>query len=234
MVTNRLTRLNLFILSIIIAYAIGMVKYVSQKPIVNPIFDYIIVFLTSVSFHEILKTIILILVEKNRFLQKIYWGKSFLDGFWSYAYTVNDPKDNNIYFGIWRFEQTLFATKIVGFGLNPDFTVRSRVRSVTDLIKNVNRYEVINIRTDHIANAIDYYSRTSMYFELNKDIFFRHPIRMRGETVVYGGPLNGRICNNFFLKHNSAKTEEDVINELKENVRSYGKIYPDNFVSQFQ
>lgn len=234
MVASRLNKLNLFILSIIIAYAIGMAKFVSQKPLVNPVFDYIIVFLTSVSFHEILRNVILILVGKIRLLQKIYWGKAFLDGFWSYTYTVNDPSDTNIYFGVWRFEQTLFETKVVGFGLNNDFTVRSRVRSVTDLIKYVNRYEVINIRTDHIANAVDYYSRTSMYFELNKDTFFRHPIRMRGETVVYGGPLNGRICNNFFLKHNSAKTEEDVINDLKDNFKRYGKIYPDIFVSQLQ
>lgn len=218
MMTDRLRRLNMIVLMVVVVYTIVMVKLVSRRPLVNPSVDGMIVLLTSIGFYHILIELLLQVVCNVRFFLRLYWGKLFLDGLWSYAYTVDgrDNNDDKIYFGVWRFEQTLYNTCVVGFGLTDTFIVRSRVRSMTDMIKNGNMYEFINIRTDSLDPAIENYSRTSMYFELNKKRFFRYPVRMRGMTIVYGGPLSGRVYNNVFVRHESARTEEDVIEELRQ------------------
>lgn len=230
---ERIRKLNLLAISIVVVYSMFVVNLVSKRSIVNPIVDSIIVFLTSVGFYQLLIDLLFRLVGGIKFLLRIYWGRLFVDGLWSYSYTLDGRDDDTIYFGVWRFEQTLYSTNVVGFGLTDKFIARSRVMSMTDMISKGNMHEFINMRTDSVDSAANYYSRTSMYFELNKKRLFRYPVRMRGHTVVYGGPLNGRICNNLFIKHESAQTEEDVINDLRQNFVKYGKVHPDDPKEQF-
>jgi hypothetical protein len=222
-VTDRVRRLNFLSLGIVVTYAIIAGKLVSNRPVVNPLVDSALVFLTSIGFYQILVEVLFEIVGKFGSLLKIYWGSLYLHGLWSYTYTIDgaDGNDDKVFFGIWRFEQTLYDTRIVGFGLTDKFIARSRVRSVTEMIANGVMYEFINVRSDSIDPSRDVYSRTSMYFELNKNWFFRYPTRMRGQTMVYGGPFNGRVYNNVFVKHESARTEEDVIADLKRKPSSH-------------
>jgi hypothetical protein len=211
---------------IVIIYAMAMVRVVSDRPIVNPIVGAVIVFLTSLAFYRLLVELLYKVVGAVPLFMRLYWGRLWVAGLWSYTYTLEGVKDDTVYFGVWRFEQTLYATMVVGFGLTDDFRVRSRVRSVTELIGAGPMYEFVNIRTDSVDPDADYYSRTTMYFELNKNRIFRYPARMRGTTIMYGGPRTGIVCNNVFIRHEDAKTEEDVIEELRKNMAKYGKVHP--------
>ena len=221
--SGRIRRLTLFVLTIVVIYTIFVLKLIAKKPVISPIIDPVVVFLTSIAFYQILIDLLFQVVGRVDFFLKLYWGRLYLDGLWSYTYTLDIQDDKSVYFGVWRFEQTLYDTRVVGFGLSDDFIARSRVRSVTNMIGNGGMYEFINIRSDSVDPSKDYYSRTGMFFELNKKKVLRYPIRMRGTTVVYGGPLNGKVCNNVFIRHESAKTEEDVVSELRSAFEKSGK-----------
>ncbi len=216
-IKDRLDRINLFVLMIVVIYTIFVEKVILKTPIINPYADAIIVFLTSVGFYKLLINFIFLLIDRFEFFMKIYWGRLYVNGLWSYTYTIDgsDEQDNNIYFGVWRFEQSIYDTKVLGFGLSEDFIARSRVRSVTDMIHSGGMYEIVNIRSDSIDSSKEVYSLTTMFFELNPKSIFRYPTSMRGKTIIYGGPRNGYVCNNIFTKHESAGTEGDVVEELK-------------------
>lgn len=71
---------------------------------------------------------------------RLYWGKLYLHGYWSYEYT----RDGKQYFGIWRFEQDLDAIRVVGSGLNDRYLPRTIVRSVSPLIEDQGAYFILN------------------------------------------------------------------------------------------
>jgi hypothetical protein len=152
-------------------------------------------------------------------LLKLYWGRLYLAGLWSYTYKKRG--ESKSYFGVWRFEQDLFKTSVVGFGLDENFEERSTVRSVTDLIENRGLYEIVNLRRDSVDPGREYYSTTAMTFDRNeRSIFARHPIKIRAQTIIYGGALTGDIHKDVFIKHENAKSEDDVIDELRRNIGS--------------
>jgi hypothetical protein len=226
--TARLKRLNAIALAVVLTYAFFALKFVSERTIVNPTVDFIFVYVTSVGFYQFIINLIYGAVAASPFLMRLYWGRLHVSGLWSYVYTLDGlPPDNTIYFGVWRFDQDLYRTKVVGFGLTDSFKVRSHVRSVTDMIEIGGVYQVVNIRSDSVDSQSEYYSRTTMFFELSRDKVLRRPARMRGKTFVYGGPLSGRICNNSFIRHEGARTEQDVIDELMANLKAYGQVHPD-------
>lgn len=223
---ERIRRINFVALAVVVVYTMVVVKIIGtlEEPIFGPLGDSFVVFLTSVGFYMMIVSAIFNIIDYIPFLQKFYWGSLYVSGLWSYVYTIEGDKEEIVYFGVWKFQQTLYDTSVVGFGLTEKFTVRSRVRSASDMIKNGNMYEFINIRSDSVGSANEYYSRTSMFFELNKNLLLRYPVRMRGQTMIYGGPLNGRICNNLFVKHEGAKTEEDVIEALRKIYAKHKRI----------
>ncbi|WP_146151753.1 hypothetical protein [Ahniella affigens] len=207
-------------------YTIFVAVRLSKTPLVNPAIDASIVFFTSIGFYRMLIAGTLWAMANVKVLHKLYWGKSYVDGLWSYTYTIDGEEDGKMYFGVWRFEQSLYTTSVVGFGLSDSFSVRSRIRSVTDFISNGAMREFINVRNDSMESAVDYYSRTSMFFERGKS-WLGYPTRMRGKTIIYGGPRGGRVCNNVFVRHPEAKTEQDVIDEIKRNLINYGAVHPE-------
>jgi len=223
----RLRRLNAIALAVTLTYALAAVQLVSKKTIVSPVVDAIFVYVTSAGFYKLIVDVLFRAVASSQILMRIYWGRLHIAGLWSYVYTVDGSPDKTIFFGVWRFEQNLYGTLVVGFGLTDDFQVRSHVRSVTDLLENGKVCELVNVRTDSVDSRSEYYSRTTMFFELSRSRMFRRPDRMRGKTYVYGGPLTGRICTNSFLRHNDARTEQDVIKKIRANVQSHGQIHPD-------
>lgn len=225
---QRLKRLNGIALAVALTYAFYALNFVSKKTIVSPAVDFIFVYVTSVGFYQFIVNLIYRSVAASPILMRLYWGRLHISGLWSYVYTLEGtPVDQTVYFGVWRFEQDLYKTRVVGFGLADNFRPRSQVRSVTDIVENGGGYEVINIRSDSVDSRSEYYSKTTMFFELDRRKIFRHPVRMRGRTFVYGGPLTGRICNNSFIRHESARTEQDVIDELRANLQKFGQVHPE-------
>lgn len=214
----RLRRLNYIALAIALTYALFIIPVVDKAHIAG-FLKLLVVYVTSVGFYQLVVEAIYRIVAASPLLMRLYWGRLHVDGLWSYVYTVEGATADQIYFGIWRFEQDLYQTQVVGFGLTDDYQVRSHVRSVTDMVETGNVCEVINIRSDNINSAAEYYSRTTMYFEYVRSRWMRHPVRMRGKTFVYGGPLTGKICNNVFTRHSDALSEQDVIQNLQQDAK---------------
>lgn len=218
---ERLQRLNMTVLTIVIIYTIAVQNTLQHVTIVNKYVDSFVALLTSVGFYRLLLVVIYAAVERSSFLLKLYWGRLYLAGLWAYTYTKGKGTDSKRYFGIWRFEQDLVSVRVVGFGLDESFTQRSTVRSVTDLIENRGVFEIVNLRRDAIDPDTDYYSTTSLVLEYRRRrIGQTYPIKMRSQTIIYGGTLSGDVHNDEFVKHESARTEEDVVNELK---REFGQ-----------
>lgn len=232
---QRIQRLNVIVLTLVIAYTILIEKIILKTPIVSPLVDSIFTFLTSVGFYLIIIETIYKLIMKSKFLLKLYWGKLYLDGLWSYTYTLEcddedenevdeaDSKEPRRFFGIWRFEQNLTETRVNGFGLTDKFIPRSRVRSIGDVIENRGAYEIINLRNDSSDPHREYYSKTSMIFDCNNRFIFNYPVVIRSKTTIYGGKLSGNIHLDVFTRHESANCEEDVIYELKQKYNHVDK-----------
>lgn len=220
---EKLQKLNIVVLTVVILYTITVQNLLSRVTIVNRVVDLGVVLLTSIGFYRLLIVMLYAIVANSQTLLKLYWGRLYLAGLWSYTYTKQRSSGSARYFGVWRFEQDLVRTWVVGFGLDENFEVRSTVRSVTDLIENRGVYEIVNLRRDAVDPERDYYSTTTMTFDRNEGgLFARHPVKIRSQTTIYGGTLTGDIHKDVFVKHENAKTEDDVIAELKARFSSGG------------
>lgn len=152
-------------------------------------------------------------VAQSDFLLKLYWGRLFLSGYWSYEYT----RDGKKYFGIWRFEQDLDTIHVIGSGLNEQFLPRTIVRSVSPLIEDQGAYWVLNVRTElntATGPITQVYSKTTLILDSRKG--FNQVITMRATTEIYGGSSTGHLHPDvLFRKHINATSDEDVIAYLK-------------------
>lgn len=222
---SRIRRLHSVALLIILTYAVWIARVLAVKTFVNPYVDTFVAFITSVSFYQFIVSILCGIVEKFPLLMKIYWGKQYIHGFWSYWYVLENDESKEIHFGLWEIEQDLYSTSVVGFGLSNNYEIRSNVRSVTDFIDMDNCLEVINRRCDVQDSSKEVFSRTTMFFELERKGIIRCPYRMKGKTYVYGGPRNENVCNNSFLRYNKAETVQEVIEIIRNNINTYGTVF---------
>jgi len=175
---------------------------------------WIIVLLISVGLYQFIIWFTLFIISNTPFLMHLYWGKLYVNGYWSYEYTRNGQK----YFGIWRFKQDLTNTHVIGSGLNEDFSVRTIVRSVSPLIDEQGAFFVLNLRQElsSIEGFITpVYSKTTLILDEPRN-WFSSVKTIRGTTEIYGGNSNAHLHPNvIFKKHLKAKSDEDVINDLK-------------------
>jgi hypothetical protein len=224
---ERIRRLHAIALSVALTYGLIALNFVSAQKtitahgvdkgvIVNPVVDFLFILITSAGVYRGIVNILFRTVSSSKTLLRLYWGDMYVDGLWSYTYTVDGDKHPHEFFGIWRFKQTLYGTYVVGFGLTDDFQLRSRVRSLTQLVDFNHQLEVVNARVDQLVDDPgEYYSRTTMYFESERRRLLRLPMRMTGKTFVYGGPLTGKICSNTFVRHVDLDTESQLIERLR-------------------
>ncbi len=209
---DRSHTLNIGVVLVVIIYSIS-IQSLLERLVDSIIFSYLINLITSIISYEIILKLIYSFINNMDFFLKIYWKKLYLKGIWSYTYTL----ENIEYKGIWRIDQDLYGVKVRGFGIDKDGKPRSDVRSVTDLIERTQCYEIINIRRDRVQIEIENYSKTTLYPEISKrNLFsFSYPHRIRATTIIYGGPLSGRIHKDIILiKHENARSENDVLNAL--------------------
>lgn len=170
--------------------------------------------LTAKGFYEIITRFIFIIISNTPVLMKMYWGKRYINGYWSYEYSREGKK----YFGIWRISQDLNMTYVMGYGLNDDFSTRTIVRSVSPLIEDQGAFFVLNVRQelDQTSGFITpVYSKTTLIIDKPKSVFMQIET-MRATTEIYGGSSNAHLHPNvIFRKHTEAKSDEDVIKDLK-------------------
>lgn len=171
-----------------------------------------ITFLSSIGCYKSVSSLVFWAIDKVQFIRRLVLGRSYLEGMWSYTYLLNGKE----HFGIWRIEQDSHTTRVKGFGLNDDFRTRSDVRSVSDLLEVNEAFEIVNTRSDSPHKDRKYYSKTTLIPDYKKRGLLKSAYRMRGETVIFGGPLSGNVHDDLlFEKHFDAETEEDVIAILK-------------------
>lgn len=211
--------LNNFVLLIVLFFAL---KINQILPSLQSSIWYIpLSMLTATGFYIFTIKSIFFVVAHNELLLRLYWGKLFLSGYWSYEYT----REGKNYFGIWRFEQDLEGIHIIGSGLNDRFLPRTIVRSVSPLIEDQGAYWVINVRTELDSGSghiIPVYSKTTLILDAPKG--FNAVITMRATTEIYGGSSSGHLHPDvIFHKLVNAKSDEDVILYLKKNINDFLK-----------
>lgn len=176
--------------------------------------------LTATGVYVFLMKAIFVIVSKNDFLLRLYWGRLYLSGYWSYQYT----RDGKVYFGIWRFEQDLDRILVVGSGLTESYLPRTIVRSVSPFIEEQGAYFVLNVRAElDKANGFitPVYSKTTLILDSPRG--FKPVVTMRATTEVYGGASTGQLHPDvIFRKHIDANSDEEVIEALKKQHKLVG------------
>ena len=215
-ITTKYQQFTTMMLASIILFVLLVQSFIVSKPIISPAADLALALFASIGFYRILIALLHFLVTNNQWLLKTYWGRHYLHGFWYYTYAVDVSGVEERRSGIWRFEQDLFGTKIIGYGLTDGFEVRTRLSSVTQLIDNNGYYEVSNLKTDALKPEKDYYSRTSLSFDMKPNgSLFPYPRKLRGLTTIYGGISTGEIHHDTFTKVEGASTEDEAIGALR-------------------
>lgn len=210
--TSRARELSIIVLLLVLTFGLELNKLLPGAKD-SPLFLLITLF-TARGVYEILVRLLYWAIGSFEFLLRIYWGKLYLQGFWSYEYTRGGVR----YFGIWRFDQGLETIRVVGTGLDQSFLPRTIVRSVSPLIEDQGAYVVVNCRqelesvTTHITPV---YSKTTLLLDAPRGLF-SSTTTMRATTEVYGGPASGQVHPNVvFHKHRKARSQDDVIEELR-------------------
>lgn len=200
----------------IVAYAMFMNDWLQSFEQLNNGVRFLITLFSSILSYSILLNLIILCINNNDYLLKLYYNKLYLDGIWSYSYELENKK----YYGIWHIYQTTQRTMIKGYGIDESGKNRSDVRSVTDLIEINGAYEIINVRRDVIEEGKDYYSKTTInpIYSDEKSIFkITYSKNLWGRTEIYGGKLSGNKHTNLhFIKHEGIKNEETLKLKLLE------------------
>jgi len=215
-------RNKLIALSTTISLTFGLLIFsLIQDTKIPTCLNGVITILTSSAFYQLLINIFYFIGNHVDFVLKIFWGKVYLKGFWSYKYIV----DNENKYGAWIIEQSIDEITIKGFGLSPDGTRRSDVQSISPLIKRVQDYEIVNTRRDVNEDGTwtdtFFYSKTSLHFISRKTFLglFNYPLEMEGTTIVFGGALSGKSHTRLrFRKHIKVKNERELEKEILQSM----------------
>ncbi|GAB1345668.1 hypothetical protein MASR1M29_21610 [Cloacibacterium normanense] len=209
---NKQETINTVVLLLTIFLALNLNKWLPDFE--NWTFFIILSLISAKGFYELTIRIIFFLISHNDFLMRVYWGKQFLAGYWTYEYT----RENKKYIGIWQITQDLTSTIVIGSGLNDDFSTRTIVSSVSPLLSKQGVYFFINERselnedTGFISNV---YSKTTLILDSPSSIF-SEITTLRATTEIYGGKSNAHIHPNVvFHKHKEIKSQQELIDKLK-------------------
>ena len=207
---NRITDITVGI-AIIIGIAVN--SFLAKQPNIPLITNLIITFLISATIHEFMFWLLTKIISHFEFLLKLFWGKTYIKGYWSYTYIINGEKK----YGAWCIDQDVDTITIKGFGITKEGVRRSDVQSLTSLIARGNDYEVVNMRrdisTDGTMTDTFFYSKTTLHLQQRNTFLnlFNYPLRMDGITYIYGGTLSGNTHTQLaFMKHRDAKDEHDI------------------------
>jgi hypothetical protein len=211
--------LNKWVLIIVVSFALILQQYaMSRNNSSTTVVDQLIILLSSTGFYSLLISFIYWATENSNFLLKIYWGKVYIKGLWSYHYVLNGKRC----VGIWKIDQNLQGITVIGSGLYPNYSTRTIVRSVSPLIENQGAYFILNDRNE-LENNSHVYSKTTLILNQPKKPF-SEVVSMRAITDIYGGLSNGQVHTNvIFIKHPDANSEDDVIEILKMQNQQIGE-----------
>jgi len=210
---NRKNKITSITVGIAIIIGVAINNLLAEQTELHIVINQFITVIVSATIHEFLYWIFVYVIEHMDLLLKLFWGKLYIKGFWTYTYVI----DGNKKYGAWCIDQNLDSVTIKGFGLTKEGVRRSDVQSMTSLIPRGNDWEVINMRRDLSDTGewsdVFYYSKTTIHLQQRKTFLnlCAYPLTMDGNTIVYGGELSGQIHNQLvFTKHKEAKNEQDI------------------------
>lgn len=213
-ISRRRQHLNVTVLLLVVFLAMQASIYfpeLSDSPLVQAI-----IVLSSKGVYELLVALIFWLIHSSSHLMHMYWGRLYLNGLWSYEYSLN----GKTFFGVWDITQDADGIQVVGNGLDDSFRVRTIVRSVSPLIEEQGGYFVLNARNELANDNARVFSKTTLLLD--------HPRRpwnlvmsMRATTEVFGGPSDRQLhANVVFTRHPEAASVEDVAALLRKKYSS--------------
>jgi len=217
-VTGRFVGLCTVIMAVAIAISIPINQYL--MPLITPNHVLAPIF-TAISLSSVIYAILWSLKKCDGFL-KLYWGHLYLNGYWTYVYTIHGDCSGKKYYGYWHVKQNLFCTKIVVVGLDvsadgQQVTERSASYSVTEIMENGGAYDVIFSRTTTDRNQRDFYSKTRI------DPVNNPPLEsFTATTTLYGADSTGDVHNDTFTKHGTIKDKRDAVEYIRKIVMSGG------------
>jgi hypothetical protein len=164
--------------------------------------------------YDMLYKICIFGIKHSDLLKKLYWGPMYLEGLWEYASFDGQHE----FLGVWRIEQDAFRTSVVAFGLDAGFRRRSTVQSVSDLLGADGVYEIINRRWDLEQGSRVQFSRTTLVPDKPvRQGLFTFPAVIRGETMIFGGKIDGMINYDLRMwRRDGPKSEDELIAQIRE------------------
>jgi hypothetical protein len=214
--SSRWQNLNMGVL-LIVVFAALQAKLIfpdlEKRPLVQAV-----VIVTSIGLYELIFKILFFLINTSEVLLRLYWGRLYINGLWSYEYTL----EGKLYFGVWEIYQDVSRVQVVGNGLDNNMRVRTIVRSVSPLIEEQGGLFVLNSRNELANQNARVFSKTTLLLDRP-----RRPwglVRsMRAITEIYGGPSDKQVHPNvLFYRHPDAGDIEHVIRDLGERLRARG------------
>jgi hypothetical protein len=202
-INDRRSTIDVTVMLIVVSVAVTLQRIFPDVD--NSLLFVAVSVLTARGVYELLIQGIYWSIRSSGWLLRLYWGKLYVAGIWSYTYELAGRH----YCGVWRIEQDEWSTRVVGFGLEAaaDLTHRTMVRSVSPLIDEQGAYFILNDRIEFdpgpavtmpidAATASDprfnasepTYSKTTLVFDGP-----RAPRSMRAITYIFGGPSSGQV-----------------------------------------
>ena len=210
---QRFEALSVAVFGATLSGALYVHNNIDLKALFGPYASLVLIFIGLLSYDMLYKACIFG-IKRIKLLKKIYWGPIYIDGLWEYA--SYDGQEEFI--GIWRIEQDAFRTKVVAFGLDSELRRRSTVESVSDLLGADGVYEIINRRWDLEQGSRAQFSRTTLVPDKPvRRRFFSYPAVIRGETVIFGGSVDGAINYDLRMwRRDGVKSEDDLIASIRQ------------------
>ncbi len=204
---SRLDNVNFFVLTIVFLYILAIQKFLIGRTVFGGAADQAIAYLSSVGFYGIVHRVLYWLINGNEWLLKLFWGRDYLKGVWTYSYASPTGRRT----GIWVIDQNVHNTTISGRGVDNGKT-RSEFVSIGPPIERLGRKEIIFERSEADAPQSKHFSRTVLIVEDSyHGWFWSFPVRMRASSVFFGLPSNpsGHV-DVTLLKEIDAETEFDA------------------------
>lgn len=199
-INNRINKLNIISMNIIISIIIFFNYYYTDWVSKHFVIALILSVVSSIISYQVFTELLYKIVLNVNFLFKLYWGNLFLQGIWYYEYIIQENVNHTQkYCGIWKIEQDLNNIYIIGYGYNDDLTeIRTRLSSVTELIKNNKYYDIVHVKNEICNPQNEFYAKSSISFVDSKKMY---PIKFHSVTSIYGGSHTGET--HFIKKYKS-------------------------------
>lgn len=208
-ISSRREYLNTVVLLLVVFAAVNvssMIPDFQSKWLIQAV-----TLLTAKGVYELAIWVLFRIIDSSEFALRLYWGKVYLKGLWSYEYVLNSRR----YIGVWDIRQDIHGTSIIGNGLDDEFRLRTIVRNVSPLLEETGGYYFINSRNEMQNENAQVFSKTTLLLDRPRGLF--HGVTtMRAITQVYGGPSDKQLHPNVtFHKHEDVESIDELITKLK-------------------